>query len=70
MLNPKFLIQVIDLSCTQNRMSLNLCYCANMSNISLKFLQTSFLCIGFRVFIESEFFYTLFLQLFYVLNCI
>ena len=70
MLNPRLLIQVVDLSHSQSRMSLDLCYYANMSNISLKFLQTGFLCIGFRVFIESEFFYTLFLQLFYVLNCI
>ena len=49
MLNPILLIQVVDLSYTQSRMSLDLCYYANMSNISLKFLQTSFLCVGFRV---------------------
>ena len=51
MLNPRLLIQVVDLSYTQSRMSLDLCYYANMSNISLKFLQTNFLCVGFRVII-------------------
>ena len=53
MLNPKFLIQDLDLSYTQSRMSLDLCYYANMFNILLKFLQTSFLCIGFKVVIGS-----------------
>ena len=51
MLNTRLLIQVVDLSYTQSRMSLDLCYYANMSNILLKFLQTSFLCVGFRVII-------------------
>ena len=51
MLNPRLLIQVVDLSYTQSRMSLDLCCYANMSNILLKFLQTSFLCVGFRVII-------------------
>ena len=51
MLNPRLLIQVVDLSYTQSRMSLDLCYYANMSNILLKFLQISFLCVGFGVII-------------------
>ena len=51
MLNPRVLIQVIDLSYTQCRISLDLCYYANMFNILSKFLQSSFLCIGFRVII-------------------
>ena len=51
MLNPRVLIQVIDVSYTQSRISLDLCYYANMFNILLKFLQSSFLCIGFRVII-------------------
>ena len=50
-LNPRLLIQVVDLSYTQSRMSLDLCYYANMSNILLKFLRTSFLRVGFRVII-------------------
>ena len=51
MLNPRVLIQVIDLSYTQSRISLDLCYYVNMFNILLKFLQSNFLCIGFRVII-------------------
>ena len=55
MLNPRVLIQVIDLSYTQSRISLDLCYYANMFNILLKFLQSNFLCIGFRVIIGPWF---------------